>query len=517
MQRSALLDGLNSHCGAELSKEFAKLGIFAWYDSSVPRSACRGGAFFATYDPIETCFRLFPSSTRYFQASVLANLIPPKQAVALSSPLIDLSAQILPSYEGRFANELKTSLIRRYIGNDCNAAEFSLLEAQMGLFPDVLYGAAPRLSALRHFREGEFSAIALKKDEIFKHAQCPVAALGIAAELVSLGPGLNLNPRTIKTVLEWIREAVGLPGKRSGTIYQNLHAERIVIPTFSHGLQGIVFGFFHNLEENKKGFVRNLLHQFGQRMADAAAFFRQKRFIRATERIITVREFTLSLLEFLSPVEHLTAKIGGEYQGYHLRQEGECWHGYRKLNQAEANALSNDADNEIVDLVISEQKLRIYVKYLTSFAAIESALTWLKANICIERVAATPISQPRMLPLQLTNLEAVSATLNHQIDEGYGVYVACRNLYVIECMRRNYATGETTLTNSRCQEFMRKRLAKSNVTGYQVCGKALDKLKLDFNRLLPDQIAFEPLASRAARARWHQEPAETEIMDPGIQ
>src|SRR5262245_57920011 len=99
----AELDELNSRYTAQLFKEFAELGIHAWYDGSVSGPVCRGGAFFAVYDPFETCFRLFPSSTRYFQASLLSGLISRQRAMALSRLLMAFTRQILPRYGGRFS------------------------------------------------------------------------------------------------------------------------------------------------------------------------------------------------------------------------------------------------------------------------------------------------------------------------------------------------------------------------------------------------------------------------------
>jgi hypothetical protein len=517
MQQYVSLDSLNTYRGVQLSKEFAKLGIFAWYDSSVPRSACRGGAFFAEYDPINTCFRLFPSSTRYFQASVLANFISPKQAASLSRPLVEFCAQILPSYEGRFAGELKSSVLSRYIGSDRTVAEVSLLEAQVGLFPDVLYAAVPRISSMRHFREGEFSATIVNKSDIVEYAKSPLIALGIAAELISLGPGLNNGWRTINTVFEWVREGAGLAVKRNNSTCQNLYTERVVIPAFSHGLQGITFGFFHNLDKNQRGAIRNQIHQFGQGMADATALLRQKRFVRALEESRNVTEFASSLLAFLSPVEYLISEYGGQFYGYHLNREGEHWVGYSKICQEEINSLLRAEDSEIIRFNIFGNELQVYIKPLKEFSALESSVAWIRANMRIDRLTSKPADRSRRLPLSLSELDAAHVTLNHQIEEGYGAYVACKNLYVVDSIRHHYLIGEATLTNSRCQEFMRKRLGKPDVNGYQVCGRALDKLRLDINKLLPGQIVLEPLANRAVRVLWRKESAGLEaLMDESV-
>ena len=510
MQRYARLNDLNSYYGVRLSKEFAKLGIYAWYDGSVPTSACRGGALFAAYDPIDTCLRLFPNSTRYFQTSVLANLISRKRAALLSRPLIDLCAQILPSYEGRFARELKSGVIKQYLDKEHNIAEFSLLEAQTGMFPDVLYATVPRICGLRHFREGEFLKVVLNKDEILTRARCPLTALGMAAELVSLGPGLNLSQRNVTTVFEWLREGTRLAGKKNAIAQQNMHSERILIPAFSHGLQGVTWGFFYNLNDEQKPLVRNLLQQFGQSLADAASLLRQKYFLREIETLKSNREFIEALLQLVSPVEHIVTQIDGEYRGYRLREEGEFWLGYDEVNGDEANALAQAANNDVVQLELFGSDLLIHVMPLKAFSAINSALAWVRSTNRAEKIADKPNIQ--IAPLQLAELDAASTTLRHQIREGYGVYVACRNLYVIDCVLRHYAAGEITLTNGRCQDFMRRILSKSDVTGYQVCGRALDKLRLDINKLLPRRLQLEPLANRAVRVSWRRE-SQTWIAD----
>src|SRR5262245_24817459 len=116
------LDELHTRYTALLRKDLAELGIHAWYDGSAPRSACRGGAFFASYDAFETCFRLFPGSTRYFQASLLSNLISRQQAMEFSRHLMSFSAGVMARYEGRFASEIK-AILHEYLAREKDTAE----------------------------------------------------------------------------------------------------------------------------------------------------------------------------------------------------------------------------------------------------------------------------------------------------------------------------------------------------------------------------------------------------------
>jgi hypothetical protein len=276
----------------------------------------------------------------------------------------------------------------------------------------------------------------------------------------------------------------------------------------------VTWGCFYNLDSEQKPLVRNLLQQFGQSLADASSLYRQQRFLEEIESFRSVEDVIQSLLTMVSHVEHITARIGAEYRGYRLKQENEYWIGYDDVYGDEAETLARAANNEIIRLDIFGNDLLIHVMPLKGFSAIDSALAWVRSMSGVEKVPDKPSVQIR--PLQLFELDAASTTLHHQITEGYGVYVACRNLYIIDCVRRNYAIGEVTLNNGRCQEFMKKTLSKSDVSGYQVCGRALDKLKLDINRLLPERLTLEPLANRAVRVRWVKESQTSAASMSGI-
>jgi hypothetical protein len=500
----AELDELNSRYTAQLFKEFAELGIHAWYDGSVSGPVCRGGAFFAVYDALETCFRLFPSSTRYFQASLLSGLISRQQARALSRLLVAFARRILPEYDGRFSGELKTNIIDEYLTRITDAADAYLFEAQKGLFPDALHAAIPVMAAAGQFRQGEFGEIVFHRDEFAMNATHPLWALTSAAELISLGPGLNLSSRTISNVLDWLAD--GADRRSDGgraSIYPGTRAERVVIPMFSYGLQGRMIGFFNNLPLETRKDVRIRLHQFGQHLAERSVLIRQRQLLETFEDVTGLGAFLRALIELISPIQHVVATSGGECVGYRMRAMGDFWAGHARLAGEEARALTRDPANHIVEVDLSSRRVRVYVKPWKEFAAFETAFAWLRTRENPRQVLVDPLRQRRLRPLVYPELKVVQATLQQQISEaGRGGHAACKILYLIESARAQYSKGELVLTNSRSQVFMRQKLEKIRISGYQVCGEALVRFIADVEKLLPQRFSFEPVASKAVLVRW---------------
>lgn len=501
-QHMAELDELNSFCSAQLSKNFSEHGIYAWHDGSVPGKTCRGGAVFALYDPFDTCFRFFPNNTKYFQASLFGGLISNRQAIALSRELIAFCSQILPRYDGRFSQELRASVINRYLDKENSRADLSLLEAQKGQFPDVLFSSIPRICTKSHFAGGEFTDVVFRKDDIISLAKQPLQAIAAAAEMISFGPGLNLPVRAIHTILEWLAEGCDLSPKKNSRTYQKAHTEKIVIPAQSNGLQGIIFGFFHNIHADIRNDVRCEIRQFAQRLADRAALARQMRFLQSIKTSRNPRHIAKSLLGIMSPVDHLVIENAKECVGYRLQTDGDSWIGYKETSGEDAEALTRNASNEVMSTTIGGQSFRIHSKALKSFPFIASVFSWLHALTKINPNLEQARHEDGIKPLEMAELQELEVMLQHQIEEGRGVYTACRILHLIDMVHQNYAAGEFVMTNHRSQSFMREKLAKTDVNGYQVCGEALAKFQIDIDKLIPHRFLFEPITNKNVRVRW---------------
>lgn len=496
------LDELNTRYTALLRSELAELGVHAWYDGSASRSICRGGAFFASYDAFESCFRLFPGSTRYFQASQLSNLISRQQASEYSRMLMAFAGNVLSNYRGRFSEELQKDILNEYASRERNSAETFLFEAQKGLFPDALYCGVPRPCNLSYFKRGEFTASVFKKTEIINQAKYPLLALVSAAELLTLGPGLNLHPSTMRVVFEWLMEGSGIPGHRSAKTESKESSERIILPAFSYGLQGVVVGFFSHLQADRRSEVRSRLCQFGQLLAGRSALIRQQRLIGTFEDFSLAR-FARALIELTAPVQRLIVSSAGTSVGYRLREDREVWAGHERLSAEEARTLSLDPANEVARLELGGRSITIHLQPLREVWAFDTALGWLSNGMAMAQRAAGHPSRAGLRSLTFSELTVVRRALERQIAEGgRGAHNACKVLYLINTVCEHYADGEAVLTNHRSQLFMEGKLARSDVRGYQVCGSAVTKFTGDVSKVLAGKFIFEPIANKAVRVFW---------------
>ena len=290
----AELARINQECSTQLFQNFARAGIAPWWENS---ESTKGGAIFSWYDPVSTCLRVLPNSPRYFQTALRGDLMSQKDADALGSRLLEVVSALLPKYSGYFSQELKRGMIGEIIKKSKGLAHFRLYEAHQNLFPDDIfrYMTWPCLS--KHFTLPQFTRAGIRESDIRDAAQNPLRAITVAADVVNLGPGLRMSTETILSILDCLQLG-GASLECFGSKFRPSEEEiyKIVIPSFSQGFQGTVFGVFSGMRAEHQPFIINQLQQFAATLGEKCAWVRERECLEALERAASLSEFAHAFL-----------------------------------------------------------------------------------------------------------------------------------------------------------------------------------------------------------------------------
>lgn len=112
------LEDLNVKCRIHLTKLLSSrhgIGI-ASTDAGNPEAISRGSAFFAAYDPWDTCWRVPPGSMGYFDIAERTGLVGAADAFLLSRTLLHHGAELSTVYDGWFSSFFREPSIKTILG-----------------------------------------------------------------------------------------------------------------------------------------------------------------------------------------------------------------------------------------------------------------------------------------------------------------------------------------------------------------------------------------------------------------
>jgi hypothetical protein len=486
------LGNLYQSCSTHLFKNLAQRGIAYWWDKT---DLPKGGVAFFYYDSISACLRLMPKAPRFFSASVKSGIVGPADAHLLSRELLKTSHQMLERYSGCFADELKTGIIGESIRRGADPDDLDLHDAHQALTPDDIFANLPwPLIPSEHFKDAQSAPAGLRSNYIAEASREPLRATNTAAEVTVFGPSfLPDASHTIQQILAVLR---GEPGTTTAIASED-HVQKLIIPCFVSGFQGIAFGVFQRLPGRLEQFVASQLQQFCATVGENVAALRAEACKTALRNATGLWDYAQAFLGLLPPMEHFICVRGKEKVGLRLIREGSYLGGYRKKNSADIDqALAGQQNHRLNPLDADAQ---VYAQLASGFENLSSTFTILRMR---PRIDSMPmLSADNMEPLTQAELNAIHAGLRRQIKQSRGAIAATKKLFLIENVLQYYERKEITLSNSMAKEFVERTLGRS-VTGYHVTGKAAKKFEIDAQKLAPKRFSFQRLSTSAIKVRW---------------
>jgi hypothetical protein len=258
----------------------------------------------------------------------------------------------------------------------------------------------------------------------------------------------------------------------------------------------------------------NRLLQFGSTLEGLCVSESRRQATEALATAQTLQDVASGLRILMPPVESLRLRSEGEVFESRLQFEDGYCAGYEELEDSgPGNALTVDRARQVTTLNVCGRRIDVFVTPLSDYPGFDPEMAMLRLSSClslarpivgcnssIPEKSTTTISQ---LQRTLSREEVLSLriALEQQPMSGRGAQAACRGLYVIETIMRNYEKGEAVISNDGSRKFMQGKIGQK-ASGYQVASKALRRLLQETEKLIPGALRFSPLTSSTVKVSW---------------
>jgi hypothetical protein len=425
-----------------------------------------GAAMFFAFDPWNTCLRMPPSSFGYFSAAERAQLIDGNETLKLLQLLLDIGATVSSRYQGCFApyfREHKVRVIFQHAGQLSHLAD-----AGLAFGPDVLFSGCPwPILPEYHLQAKSFQFIKYERD--FHQYLNPWSAWIEALDAICLGPWVGLKAGQIAQILEALHpEKTQIPlfgDDGNGLVTRG---RRISLPFFVNGFQGIVTGFFAELDAHGEAAVTTTLLQFGQTLADIYFDLRSRHFLeRARHANNQLDALARALVSLLSPIELLVIQSGSLRHGYQLLREHGYWAGFASMDDAAITlALASKRGFQIQ--LPADFDATLFVEPVNASIAIDAELAKMSLQNCLAKHFAQLSRAPAAAGLSLTDVDRARAELENTLENGQPSLAKLRLIYVLDKVAKSWTAGKVQINNYEMKRYLMGKLNREVKNGYQI-------------------------------------------------
>ncbi len=323
------LASINHQSSTHLLDVLETLSVYS--NSRSDGAAARGTAYFAAFHPECTCLKVPPLAVRFFQDAVKFNVLSNTEAQEISFKMAHCCRTLGQKYDGAFSNILKTGVFRDFLSSELSLNDFLRKELVHGWCGDAFAAASawPIIPDL-HLRAAGYFSANLSRRNILTYGPGPYLRFMNAVDIAVLGAWIGFSVRDVSQALSWLLEPGNANGAEDIVLWPSRATDRIMIPLFSCGFQGAVFGFFTGLSPAQKEQVLKTVLHFGQSVADNYAFLRRNDCLETLRAGRDAKSVASALLRVVSPIEHLVVEVNGRFSSYSLEREDGYWAGYRQ-------------------------------------------------------------------------------------------------------------------------------------------------------------------------------------------
>jgi hypothetical protein len=251
--------------------------------------------------------------------------------------------------------------------------------------------------------------------------------------------------------------------------------EKIIMPFFANGLQGIVVGFFHGVDDLQKELMKTTLMQFGQTLADTYANLRVRRLCEALTTTVHLDGLAQEILHVISPVKKIILSRERGRIGYALAREHNYWAGYRRLSEA----ADFERDPSTLGFTVDgPHGVAIYVEPLTDVPNFHHQFTHIRIEMCLRQCLLGVPGQKRADILSNGQIDTLHTALKEAMGEQTVSVAKLRQLYILSRVRQSWEVGRVVITNFEMKQFLEGELGKEVKAGYQVSSYAGEAEKI---------------------------------------
>jgi hypothetical protein len=473
------LEDVNTKCRIHLTKLLHsrhQIGIAPPDDKQ--GQLTRGAAFFAAYDPWNTCWRFPSGSCRFFDMAERTGLIGAADALSLSRTILDHAAELSSGYRGRFGDYFSEPRIKTILSEVDALDHLSLSGLAVGAsWADRLYEGCPvPVIPAKHLESVSYASVVLPAETEY-YSQSPWMSWIEALDLICIGPWLGLTPPEITETITKLRS--NSTDQHPHDVQRRVLGHKLAMPFYSNGLQGIVFGFFQKLDIKRKKSMYTTLLQFGQTLADAYARSRMERLAEVFDAELNLTQLARELINVVSPVKTIVVASGGNRIGYSLLHEHNYWAGY---GEADIDRLDR-RDPELGVTNECPENISIYIETLKDVTNFHHELTQLRIETCLQQCFGGHVTLRTGTALERQFIDQLYDDFSGQ-TEGVGASLAKRRqYYIVSRVRELWDVGRARITNVELKRILEEATGKELKTGYQVTSYAGEVTKIFEDRV----------------------------------
>ncbi len=376
------LASINSQTSAHLREILERLGVQSNYGNGAAELSARGTAYFTAFHPEYTCLRFPPLTVRFFQDAVKFNVFTNSEAQEISFQMAACCRRIAQEYKGIFSTTLGSGIFKDFLTGGATRNDFLHKESVHGWCVDAFAAEFPwPVMPDIHLSTTGYRQATLSKRGILGRGRGPLLRFMHAVDIAAFGACTGLSVKDAGLALSWLQEPPSLAEPEDLVLMPQGDAERLIMPFFSFGFQGVVFGLFNGLQAAQKEHVLKALVLFGQSLADNYACLRRNDCLRKMQQNRDAGSIASAFLGVVSPVEHLVVEKDGRFHAYSLDREDNYWAGYREHRGQAAAELSRELEYEgkssKLDQNYMGDRFRLIVKPVQDRESLDPVFTWI--------------------------------------------------------------------------------------------------------------------------------------------
>ncbi len=510
------LAAINSQLSAHLLDILESINVYSNSRSLCDGAAARGSAYFAAFHPECTCLRLPPLTVRFFQDAVKFNILSNADAQEISFKLAHCCRTLRREYDGAFSHILNTGVFGDFLSTELSLNDFLRKELVHGWCGDAFAAASawPVMPDI-HLRAAGYRPANISRRAILSHGSGPYFRFMNAVDTAVLGAWIGFSVKDVGQALSWLLNSESADGVDDIVLWPTSTTDRLIIPLFSCGFQGAVLGFFTGLDPQQKEWVLKTVLHFGQSIADNYAFLRRNECLEILRKGRDAKSVACALLRIVSPVEHLVVEASSRFSSYSLEREDGYWAGYREQKGHVAADLGRRLAFEGKSLRLDQsymgERFRVFVQPIQDHSALDPVFTWLSLQARLSEVLHVSDQTQHASPLTLAMLASLKEGLESRTvlpgegGKSHGSLGRLKRLCIVELIIENFERGQVELTNHFLKSRLERKLGPSapiKLNGYQIAGRALERVKNEFTDDFRRSVKFEAVGTNKVRLSW---------------
>ncbi len=511
------LASINRQTSAHLRAILASDGVSFNYSDKDSTPRARGTVCFAAFDPDFACLRYPPLTVRFFQDAVKFNVFTNAEAQEISFLVALCCQKHGQDYKGAFSADLSSGIFGDFLAGAMTRDGFLYRESVYGWCVDAFAAHLPwPVIPDFHLRLTGYRPARVSRQDILGRGRGPFLRFVNAIDIAAFAACGALSVKSVLQALSWLSEPSNAVDSSDIAVEVSKSSERLVLPFFSYGFQGAVFGSFIGLEASQKEPVFKALAQFGQSLSDAYASLRRNDCIQILKRNRDAPSIASAFLKVVSPVEHLIVEKDGMFCSYSLEREDGYWAKYRERRGTSAAEIGQQFEQQ--GKCFSRQqnymgdRFRLLVEPVADSASLDPIFTWISLEARLSETLHVAGASAAADPLSLGVLKSIKESLESKtsnepeaLNRSRGDIGRLKRLCIIELIIENYERGEIELTNHTLKARLEKKLgprAPIKLNGYQIAGRALQRVQNEFAEEFRRSVKFEAVGPHKVRLSW---------------